>query len=314
MSRRDSAYRRLAETARLAMVLAATAALLDCRRSRYEEIEVDLAERVRPARSARGGSGAAFRFGLAAMISPRETASDYATLARELGAAIGAGAELLHGKTYREVNELLVTGRLDAAFLCTGGYLELAARVPVEILAVPRVGGRTSYRSLLLVRERSGARSILDLKGRRFAFSDPLSLSGHLYPRWRLRAAGLDPDAFFARAEFLGSHDRSIQAVRREVVDAAAVDSLVYEALRAKGGAAGLRVLESSPELGIPPVVARASLPGSRRGRYREALLRLHERELARAALSRIGIERFVEAPPDLYRGAAVIWRSARER
>ncbi len=282
-----------------------------CKRSRYEVVEVDPRERV-PTANLPPSPRPVLRFGLAAMISPRETASDYATLARELGAAIGTGAELVHGKSYKEVNELLVAAQLDAAFLCTGGYLELAARTPVEVLAVPQVDGKTTYRSLIIVRDRSEARTLLDLRGRRFAFTDPLSLSGYLYPTSRLRAAGLAPESFFGKAELLGSHDRSIQAVRRDVVDAAAVDSLVFERLREAAQVPGLKILEQSPELGIPPIVAVASHPPEKRARYRAALLRLHERLSARAALSRIRIERFVAPPAGLYAGAEAIWRQAR--
>jgi phosphonate transport system substrate-binding protein len=299
-------------TRALAAALCALAvALLGCRRSRFEEVEVELRDRV-PRAAAAGAPRQVFRFGLAAMISPRETASEYATLARELGAELGAAAELVHGKSYREVNDLLAAGQLDAAFLCTGGYLELRSRVAVEVLAVPRVAGRTTYRSFIIAREGAAPRSLLELRGRRFAFTDPLSLTGHLYPSSRLRAAGLEPGTFFAGFEFLGSHDRAIQAVRREIVDAAAVDSLIFDFVRAAGRGEGLRVVERSPELGIPPVVALASRGPELSARWRNALLRLHERGAARAALSRIRIERFVPAPAGLYGGAEAIWRGAR--
>lgn len=77
------------------------------------------------------------------------------------------------------------------------------------------------------------------MRGKRFAFSDPLSNSGKLYPTYRLSLINETTESFFGLDEngrnnsfFTYSHDNSIIAVAEQVADGAAVDSLVYEYMR----------------------------------------------------------------------------------
>jgi len=85
--------------------------------------------------------------------------------------------------------------------------------------------GRTgaSYKSVIIARNDRGIRTLSDLRGRTFAFVDPSSTSGHLFPKAGLLKAGYDPEALFGRVIFSGGHDASAIAVQNGKVDAAAV-------------------------------------------------------------------------------------------
>lgn len=286
----------------LLLVLTAAA----CSRTPYPEVPVDMASSrvatvATPAPRAR-----TLRFSVAAMQSPRDTFEAYSRVFEALGRRIGGEeVEFIQRRTYAEVNEMLAAGKLDAALICTGGYLELERASPgaVEVLAVPVVGGRTTYRSLIIVPTGSRDESLQDLRGKRFAFTDELSMSGHAYAARLLADMGSDERTFFSSVAFTRNHDRSIEAVARGLFDGAAVDSLVFDQLlRARPALrTAVRVIHRSPELGGSPVVASTRLSRERREAIRKALLQLASDPESMEALKITGIERFVEAPPGLY-------------
>lgn len=298
---------------RLPAMLAAALlpAVLGCPSSPYPEVVVDLASsRAEPTIAQKPRAGV-LRFSVAAMQSPQGTFAAYSRLFERLEPKLEVEIELVQRRTYQEVNELLANGQLDAALVCTGGYVDLERRSPgaVEVAAVPVVHGRTTYQSYIIVPAASSARDLSDLTGKRFAFTDDLSLSGFGYPTHLLRTIGADSSGFFGSVTFTHSHDRSIDAVAKAVVDGAAVDSLVYEALVRSSPEIGAatRVIHRSPPYGVAPVVVSTRIDPRRRAAIRDALLQLHQDPEARAALRLVGFDRFSPPEPGQYAGAATL-------
>ncbi|MBI3361933.1 MAG: PhnD/SsuA/transferrin family substrate-binding protein, partial [Chloroflexi bacterium] len=95
---------------------------------------------------------------------------------------------------------------------------------------------------------------------------------------------------------FTYSHDNSIRAVASKLVDGAAVDSLVYEALLASNDnlRTQTRILEKSPPFGMPPVVVHPALNADLKAQLRAALLQMDADAQGRAALAPLRIDRFV--------------------
>ena len=91
----------------------------------------------------------------------------------------------------------------------------------------------TTYKSQILVRTDSGINTLADLKGKKFAFVDPLSASGYVYPTLAIKnKTGQEPKTFFSNTTFAGSHPNAALAVYNKQVDGAAMfidarDSLV---------------------------------------------------------------------------------------
>lgn len=288
------------------LLLGLAIVLLGCDSTRFREVEakLDAAPSAEDAASSQAPARA-LRFSVAAVQSPRHTYSAYSRLFGRMGSRLGLQIEFVQRRTYREVNDLLAAGELDAAFVCTGGYLDLQTRAPgqAEILAVPIVEGTPTYHSLVVVAAGSRFGSLDDLAGGRFAFTDELSFSGRAYVvRW-LRDRGHDPERFFASTILTRSHDRSLNAVLSGIVDGAAVHSAVYRhAVRDDPAlAAQLRVVHRSPPFGAMPVVASTRLPPVQRARLREVLLDLADDPEGAEALDVLGIDRFVVPPPGLY-------------
>lgn len=242
-----------------------------------------------------GYSTPTLRVAIAAMISPETTKEYYGDLMREIGSRLGRRTVFLQRKTYAEVNKLLELKEVDLAFVCAGPYVEGHQRFGMEILAVPVVNGKSSYRSLTIVRKDSGIESLEGLKDKRFAFTDPDSNTGHLVPRYVLAERSETPESFFSETFFTNSHDNSIRAVATGLADGAAVDSLVWHFMNDTDSrlAEATRVIFESPEYGIPPVVVHPELSADIKRGLKEIFLSLDEDQDIRPLLTKLRIDRF---------------------
>jgi len=146
-----------------------------------------------------------------------------------LGKDLDYQTQLIQGKTYTEINELIGKGQIDVAFICTGPYVTGMEEYGFEALATPIVRGSPYYHAYLIVNKYSGIKTIEDLKGRRFAFTDPESNTGALVPQYWLSQLGETPTTFFKDVQYTFSHDNSIIAVSELLVDGASVDSHIWE-------------------------------------------------------------------------------------
>jgi phosphonate transport system substrate-binding protein len=66
----------------------------------------------------------ALRFAVGAMLVPREGFQYYRQLLKYLGDEIGRPVKVVDRESYAEVNALLEEGELDAAFVCSGPYVD----------------------------------------------------------------------------------------------------------------------------------------------------------------------------------------------
>ena len=135
-----------------------------------------------------------------AMISVlnHQTTDEYQhAMVRSIGRLLGRPVLLLHRRSYAEINQLLARGDADVAFLSSGAYMVYGKKEDVRLLAMPERDGANRYFSYIIVPRGSPAQALSDLRGRRFVYVDPLSYSGYIELRARLRAMGEDPEHFF---------------------------------------------------------------------------------------------------------------------
>jgi len=242
------------------------------------------------------------RVAVAAMISPKETFVSYRDLLTYIGQKIGRETEFFQRKTYREVNDLLGMGQIDIAFICSGPYAAGRKQYALELLAVPQIQGAHDYRSYLIVKNET-FRSIEDLKGRVFAFTDPESNTGKLVPSFWLDRIGERPESFFGRLIYTYSHDNSIKAVSRGLVDGASVDSLIWDYYNRRNPelTGSIRVIRQSEPYPVPPVVASKAMGKNDRDRISEALVSMHTDPEGRRILEHLGFDRFIIPPEDWF-------------
>ena len=243
------------------------------------------------------------RVAVGAMISPAITTQCYEDLLKWLGDQVGRRTVFSQRKTYAEVNALLENQSIDLAFVCAGPYVDGHAKFGMEIIAVPVVDGRKDYFSYILARKDSRLVSFDDLRGKRFAFTDPHSNTGCLVPRYMLAQRKETPESFFSETFYTYSHDNSIKAVAEGMADGAAVDSLIWEFMKANDPAsvANTVVIEKSPPYGIPPVVVHPALDPILKAQLKKVLLSLHRDPVALSLIKKIRIEKFDEGSDSLY-------------
>jgi phosphonate transport system substrate-binding protein len=166
----------------------------------------------------------------------------------------------------------------------------------MELLVAPQAYGNAVYYSLIIVPRDSAAGGLKDLRGKRFAFTDPLSNTGALVPTYMLAKMGETPTSFFESLIYTGTHDMAIKSVAEKLIDGAAIDSLIYEYMNKTHPeiTARTKIIQTSPPYGIPPVVVRAGLDPAFKQRLRKAFLTAHTDPRGAAILKGMMIDRFV--------------------
>jgi phosphonate transport system substrate-binding protein len=243
------------------------------------------------------------RVAVAAMISPKETFDLYRQLLEYLSRQTGKDLEFVQRKTYAEINELLRRGDIDLAFICSGPFATSRETLGFEPLAVPLVHGRHFYQSFLIVNKDSSFKSLEDLRGHSFAFTDPNSNTGKLVPTYWLAELQEQPETFFSQTIYTYSHDNSILAVSRGLVDGAAVDSLIWEYYQEKRPSftAHTKVIKKSEPYGIPPLVASHHLSQRDQEPLKRVLLAMHQHPEGKKILAELMIDRFIPLQEEWY-------------
>ena len=243
------------------------------------------------------------KIAVAAIISPKETFQSYRDLLDFISEQLGQPIQLVQRKTYQEVNDLIKENQIDAAFVCTGAYVTGHDNFGMELLVAPVVNGATVYHSYIIVNRDSALNELADLQNKVFAFTDPLSNTGKAAPTDMLARIGKEPESFFAKTIFTYSHDNSIKAVANNVVDGAAVDSLVWEYLNQNTPAetSRTRIIAKSDPYGIPPVVIPKGIDPSLKKKLLEIFLNIHKDPVGEKILRQIMIERFIEVDDSIY-------------
>ena len=261
-----------------------------------DPVSIDLsAQASAPLPASDSASPRPLRIAVASMLTPSSNVVAYRALIDYVGETLGRRIEFVQRPTYAAVNALVENGDIDVAFVCSGAFLDLRDSGAAKVLAVPVVKGHRTYNSVIISRSSLPAKSLDELRSGSFALVDSMSNTGYYYPQWRLAQQGQTPASFFSKTTFTHSHETSILMVARGIVDGAAVDSLVFDAMQRQDPtlASKVNVVEESPDFAIPPVVATKFLAPDLAQRIQAALLAMHESSEGRAALANLGFDRF---------------------
>jgi phosphonate transport system substrate-binding protein len=229
-----------------------------------------------------GSAGAAdvLNVGLIPSEDPRLMVNDNRALLDHLRDSLHLEVKPFVATDYNGVIEALRARKLDIALLGPFSYVLATGVADVEAFAVPETQKQgAGYRAVIIARKDRNLRALKDLAGKTFAFVDPSSTSGHLFPKAALIKAGHDPDRFFARVVFSGGHDASAIAVQNGKVDAAAVADALLEAAFKRGVARreDIAVVWTSELIPGAPFVYRRDLPEDLKARIRAAFARIRD-------------------------------------
>jgi phosphonate transport system substrate-binding protein len=194
-------------------------------------------------------------------------------------------------------------------FVCSLPYvtferrgLDLAVPVAAPVLQGERYGGRPIYFSDVIVHRDSPFLTFLDLRGRSWAYNEPLSWSGYGITRYHLVTLG-ETNGFFREVVEAGFHREAIRMVARGEVDGSAIDSQVLsiELRDHPDLAEQVRVVEALGPSTIQPVAVSRRVPQDLQEAIREVLVTMAEDSAVHERLSVALVERFVPADAGTY-------------
>jgi phosphonate transport system substrate-binding protein len=213
----------------------------------------------------------------------RQAAAD--KLAVRLSEKTGKKIEVLIPTTYATAVQGLISKKVHVAYMDSLPSLIAAKETQIEILAVEKRNEKTHYDSLIVVPLDSPAKTLRDLKGKRFAFTSQTSTSGYLFPYSRLVqdklvSRGGAVDGFLGAVTYAGGYDKALRAVIQGQADAAAFSDYVLEGPKADlyGTAqdrAKVRVLTRTEGVPTHLIAASKDLSPALRNKIKEALLGL---------------------------------------
>jgi phosphonate transport system substrate-binding protein len=218
--------------------------------------------------------------GLVPAEDPRLVVSDNQALLDHLHNALQLEIRPFVAMDYNGVIEALRAKKLDIALLGPFSYVLAVGVADVEAFAVPETQKQgATYRAVIIARKDRHIASLKDLEGKTFAFVDPSSTSGHLFPKAALIKAGYDPDQYFSRVIFSGGHDASAIAVQNGKVDAAAVADFLAEMAFKRGvlKQEDISIIWTSDPIPGAPFVYRRDLPEGLKAKVRKALWEIRD-------------------------------------
>ncbi len=257
---------------------------------------------------ARAGAAEAVSFGL----NPLFLDSDIELLSMigsYLRKQLNRPVQLVRRRTYQEITALLISGQLDAAWVCDDPYVQHEDQL--ELLATPLYRGEPLYRTYVAVNENSTAKAFDDLRGTVHAFSDPDSTSGYLVTRYLLAVRHETPASFFRETFFTYGHRNVVRAVASGLAESGSVDGYVWEVMKQREPKliGRTRIVYRSERLGFPPIVCpKAAKQTVIAQGIARAFLDMPLDPLGRKILASLQLDGFVTSTPELYSGTLKKW------
>jgi len=218
---------------------------------------------------------------------------------------MGRKVELVMRKSYREVMDLLDSGGIDFAWICGFPYIQNREPESLQLLTVPIYRGEPLYYSYIIVSQNSSYKRFGDLKGKIFAFSDPDSNSGFLYPLSLMVEKEVRPETFFRQTFFTFNHAETVQAVSEQFADGGAVDSYIWEYLAAfrPDITEKTRIIKKSPSFGFPPIVASLVVKPDTIRLMKNTLENMDQDSIGKSLLAQLKLDGFGHYPDSLFNG-----------
>ncbi len=202
-----------------------------------------------------------------------------AYMAKELGVPV----KLRVVNDYAAVIEGLRTGQVHYAHLGPAAYAraQIVTKGGVEpMVTVVNSEGVIGYFSVLYVRANDAAQKLDDLKGRNLCLVDPNSASGNNVPRHAMDKRGIDPESFFAKVVYSGSHENAVIALQQGTCDGAfnwwnteIESNLQRMAAKKMVKPEDFRIVFKSDLIPGSPTVVIAAAPAEMKAAIRQALM-----------------------------------------
>ncbi|HXI85096.1 MAG TPA: phosphate/phosphite/phosphonate ABC transporter substrate-binding protein [Verrucomicrobiae bacterium] len=227
------------------------------------------------------------KFGFTPVLGEAEMRAEFDPLAAYLSDAIGQKVVLYVAKDYGDLRTQMEAGAVDIGSFSPFAYVDATRGGKIRIIAQSIIDGTATYRGIIVARKDSGPKTVDDLKGKRFAFVDPKSASGYVYPRAMLIEKGLDPKSYFGETTFAGDHNKVIAAVLEGRVDAGAIYEGALAVAKANGvPTENLMTLASTDPIPHDAIAVRTGLDEALAKKIQTALVDMDKTEAGRRVIA----------------------------
>ncbi|MBV1696052.1 MAG: phosphonate ABC transporter substrate-binding protein [Hyphomicrobiales bacterium] len=227
-------------------------------------------------------------------IVPAENAAGvterYAPLMAYLSKELGTKVTLRVAQDYAAVIEGQKAGQIHIGYygpasfaraLMTGAKIEAFAQDVNE-------DGTKGYFSVVWVKKDAPFTKIEDLKGKNLCLVDPNSTSGNNVPRYAMNKMGIDPETFFGKVVYSGSHENAIIGVQQGTCDAAfnwyndeRESNLLRMSRKNMVKADDFKLIFKSDQIVNSPIAVLADMPADLKGAISKAILDVGTKEPA---------------------------------
>ncbi len=167
-------------------------------------------------------SGKVLRVGFVPAEDAQQVIQNAQPIVEILHKQLGMEVQPFVATDYTGVVEALRVNKLDIAFLTPASYVLAKNEANVRVVLKSERKGTPYYYAAIITRTDSGIKKLEDLRGKTFAFGDPVSTSANVFPRKMLHERGIDPVRDFKQILYSGGHDATVLAVLNGKVDAGA--------------------------------------------------------------------------------------------
>jgi len=228
------------------------------------------------------------KFGFTPVLSEAEMKEEFQPLMDYLIKSTGIEVTLYIAKSYGDLRDQMEAGKVDIGSFSPFAYVDAMTGGKIRIIAQSILDYSAFYKGLIITRKDSGITGLADLKGKRFAFVDPKSASGYVYPRAMLIEKGFDPDKFFKETVFSGGHDKVILAVLEGKVEAGAIYDGALAIAKGKGlKTEDLTTITSTDPIPHDAIVVRSQIDDVTSEKIQKALIDLEKTEEGKKVIAK---------------------------
>jgi len=241
-------------------------------------------------------------FGVIPVAGAERLQDTFGKVALYLQKELGIKVKLIIPTDYAGVIVGMAHKHIDLAYLGPKSYCEAAKRANAQALVVntDATTGTPGYYGYLITKRGSGLKTLADIKGKKWAFTDPNSTSGTLVPTIMFANKGINPQTYFSRIVYSGSHEASILSVKNGRVDAASTNNLaIGRGLGKAWEKNDFNIIWKSKLIPGSPMAVRKDLPESLKMAIKGAFISYDDK----ANLAKMKIAGYLPANDSMYDG-----------
>lgn len=227
-------------------------------------------------------------------IIPAENASGvverYTPFVNYLAKELGTKVTLRIANDYAAIIEGQRAGNIHIGMYGPSSFARaLMTGAKIDAFAIEtNLDGTKGYYSVFYVKKDSPYQKVEDLKGKNLGLVDPNSTSGNNVPRFALDGMKIDPESFFSKVVYTGSHENAVIALQQGTVDVAAnwwndeqESNLLRMARKNMAKAEDFRIIYKSQQIVNSPMAYLSELPTELKAKIRDAVINLASKDKA---------------------------------